>query len=300
MNKIFLINFPSDHKNKFGDELLKELVNLDMEVARDFAENYLMDLGNGRDILPDLVYSHSNKSVECKDAKFFFRMRESHNVFLSALLCQFVSLVGGVRFNQKYDEHQKNTGKAAQAINLVRHKLPIPRTLLVSGAYYSSFQEYIESALSYPMVVKGDGSGGNQVWKVDSFDEIKSRIKDIEKDRKEVLIFQEYIPTSDEEYRIVFFNGEVIARVSRSSDTFYNNAAQGGRVAQAQVTESELQLARKVAGISGMDYLSVDYMRLKGDSVVFIEVQTGPSMNVTKKVNPNAVGQIANLLARGL
>lgn len=291
MKKVFLLNFPNDDDSFFGDELHQELEKLGVPTYRGDVVDFLLDLGNGKGIAPKLI--RGEELVEPKEALFFLKKRQKHNRFFSSLLSQFVGLFGGYQLNELYKQHHKNISKFSQAITLIKNGYRIPRTLLVYGKKYSDYRKYIEQQLAYPFVLKASGSGGNSVWKIDNFDDISSLVSDLSDDRAEVLAFQEYIETSREEFRVVFFEGEVVSLVRRSSEDFYNNAAQGGHVSVADVSENEIAVCKNIARISGLSYLAVDFMRLENGESVFMEVQTGPSMTVSKTANPETVRQIA-------
>jgi len=298
MKKIFLINFPKNDDSFFGDELSSELEKKLVPVYRGFAEDFALDLGNGREFKPKLILDCD--IIDAKDTVFFFKKRMSHNRFHSTLLANFLPLVGSHQINEIYKEHHKNIGKMAQAINLVKNGYRVPRTLLVHSKSIEKFKDYIEKEFKYPFVLKGSGSGGYSVWKVGSFSEIKGHISSMSLDKKETIVIQEYIDTSHEEFRVVMFLEEPVAIIRRASEGFYNNYSQGADVSATQINNNELENCKNISKISGLKYLSIDFMRDFSGDQIFLELQTGPSMTVSKKANPEIIKEIATIIRKAL
>lgn len=295
--KFHLINFATRNEG-FGKDLGIILANMKETTAIHFgtASDYLLDLGNGFDIKPTLLCCDAKICVDSSDL-VFMRKRQSLG-FYSTLVVQFFDLLGAKIVNKvRYFESNDNISKQAQYINLVKNGFRIPRTILVNGASTKKFKSYIESVLDYPMVLKGKGACGREVFKVNSFSEIENHISEMSTEKTEAVILQEFVKTSHEEYRVVFMLGRVIAVIIRSSQDFLNNHAQGGSLSTTELPASELSRCVEAANISGLDYLGVDYMRDKSGNMIFLELQTGPSINVTKEIEPEAVSRIANILA---
>jgi hypothetical protein len=289
-----LINFATRNAT-FGNELQGELQANHQQVYSANASDYLLDLGNGSTIRPQLVMPFGVVTTS-PETTFFLRRRKPLK-FYSSLLTQFSLILGANVLNHaRYTEHYDNISKQSQSINLVKNGFRIPRTIICNGESVTRFRSYIESELSYPIVLKGKGSCGNKVWKVNSFYEILEHLNSVSPEVKEAVILQEFIKNSYQEYRVVFMKEQVVAVVVRSSEAFLNNHAQGGNVSTVNLPDDELARCREAARISGLDYLGVDYMKDENGDMIFVELQTGPSLNVTKEINPNAVKTISQIL----
>lgn len=297
MKMVYLCNFTT-RVSGFGFELKNTLALEGVESVLVDAEEFLMDLGNGTSVSPKLILN--GEEVHVSGDLFFMKKRKPHHMY-SSLLLQFVGRLGAEHMNTAFNQHHKNVDKQSQYINLVKNNLRIPRTLLICGTRIESSREYIESIFTYPFVLKASGSGGAQVWKVHNFEEVVAHVNSVSKKRNETLVLQEFIEESREEYRVLMCYEEPIAVIIRSSASFHNNYAQGGEVRSGSITEHELQLCIKAARISGLDYLGVDFMRSgKDGEPVFIELQTGPSLTVSKIANKKAVEDMARILKKKL
>jgi len=296
MKKIYLVNFPTK-QHGFGAELKQALIETGVVAELSDADDFLMDLGNGLDIPPKLLLAGAE--VDTRGALFFMKQRKPHKMY-SSLLLQFVSLVGGDHLNPAFKEHHKNVDKQSQYINLVAHGYAIPRTVLAYGNAISSHGEYIRQSFQFPLVMKASGSCGKQVWKVNDFDEIEGLLQRVSEERKETVVLQEFIEQSQSEYRAIMCCGDVQAVVVRSSESFYNNYAQGGIVSKGELSAAEVETCKEIAAISGLDYLGVDFFRLPDGRLLFMELQTGPSLKVSKMVAPHIIAGIADSLKKRL
>ena len=286
---VFLINFEYD-ESELGDELKSLLENDDVAIFSATAGSFALDFGgdenNNKILFRGSVVSSSNSI-------FFIRKRSKKYTFLSSLLSRFLQRNNYTFLNPLFSEHQKSIGKFAQGINLSAKGYLVPRTIIVSSDNIAEYKDYIEKVMSYPLVIKGSGSGGNAVWKVSGWEEVESAVQTGIERIKDAVMFQEFIPQSQEEYRLVFFAGEMVASVRRASSDFYNNYAQGATVSTYDVPEEERQVCCEIALQSDLDYVAVDYMKNESGQMVFMEVQTGPSLDVSKIANPEVVQSIA-------
>ena len=291
---VFLVNFEYD-ESELGDELKSLLENDDVTVFSATAGSFALDFGGGENnnkILFKGSVVHNSNSV------FFIRKRSKKYTFLSSLLTRFLQNNDYIFLNPLFSEHQKSIGKFAQGIYLSSKGYLVPRTIIVSSNNIAEYKDYVEKSMSYPLVIKGSGSGGNAVWKVSDWKEVENIIQTGMKRIKDAVMFQEFVPQSREEYRLVFFAGEMVASVRRASNDFYNNYAQGATVSKYDVSEEERQVCCEIALQSDLDYVAVDYMKNESGQMVFMEVQTGPSLDVSKIANPEVVQSIAETFRR--
>ncbi len=301
MKKVFLANFPTGDGSRFGIELQEDLTERGIDAERIDAVDFALDLGNGVDQKANLVSKEGNIIPVSESVIFMKRRRPTsslHTMKYSSLFLQFAGFLGADCLNHDFFLHDKTIEKPAQYIKLVAHGFRIPRTIIVHGSRIGEFKSYIESIFAYPFVMKAGGSGGSAVWKISKFDDIEIHLNTVTDEvQKETIIIQEFVQSSNEEFRALMFQGEIVAVIKRSSESFYNNYAQGGTVTPGVLTDHESMEVKKVARISGLDYLGVDFMRDDNGASLYMELQTGPSLNVTKLVNPNIVHDIGALLA---
>jgi hypothetical protein len=277
-----------------GNELETELNARNVTVEQSVTGDFLIDIG-----IP-----HSDSKLITADGEidyinefFFLRKRSKKFQYFSSLLANFFSLHNASYTNTLFREHHKNISKFTQLMKLDAAGYAVPRTLILAGGRIVEFKTYIESQLQYPFVLKGSGSGGNVVWKINSFDEMIEHIEKSDESRVATVMLQEFILRSNEEFRVVFFGKEIVATVRRSSDDFYNNHAQGGRVDNFELSHKERAVCEEIAHLTDLDYLSIDYM-IRDGHPVFIEVQSGPDIEVSKIANPNIISDIADVLEK--
>ncbi len=291
MKRIILLN---DFAETFKTELSLAIEALNGESVSINSCDLLMDLGNGYDKTPCLVSSEGLFSVNKEDV--VFARNRKPNVFYSTLLLQFFEALGLKTLNKVFKQHHKNTSKQAQYINLIANGFRIPRTVIVPGEKVKNFLGYIQAEFLFPFVMKIDGSCGRGVWKINSIDEVEKYLVSADKSKAEAVVFQEYVTNSKSEYRTLCLNGAIVEVITRSSENFLNNHAQGGIVTQGVLTEAEQSLCLQAAKISGLDYLGVDFMKNESGNLIFIELQSGPSISVSKIVNTDVLKKMAKIL----
>ncbi len=294
IKKIYLINFEFD-ESELGVELQSLLQTKEVEVTTASANEFVIDIGGAEKCNKILL---NGSPLESKDSIFFIRKRSKKYTFFTSLLSRFLERNKYTTLNPLFAEHQKSIGKFAQGINVSAKGYCVPRTIIASPDATAQYKDYIEQSLSYPLIVKGSGSGGNAVWKVHNWTEVEEKIKLGSERIKDAVLFQEFVTQSHEEYRIVFFAEEVVSAVCRASDGFYNNYAQGASVTYYDLPKEEERVCFEIAKQSGLDYVAIDYMKLEDGKMVFMEVQTGPSLDVSKIANPKVVESIAGALRK--
>ena len=159
--------------------------------------------------------------------------------------------------------------KTLTHLALAKAHLPMPKTILCPmtfpalGYPNTEFLSRVESALSYPMVVKeGCGSFGQQVYLAKSRDDILPILK---KAAGTPLLFQEYIrESSGQDLRLYMVGGKCAAAMRRVNDTdFRANIQIGGHAENYTPTEEEVDLAARACEALGLDFAGVDLLKSK-------------------------------------
>ncbi|MCH5252393.1 MAG: RimK family alpha-L-glutamate ligase [Lachnospiraceae bacterium] len=149
---------------------------------------------------------------------------------------------------------------------LSQHNIPMPRTIFAPMTYaktdfpHLNFLTYIETELSYPIVVKeAYGSFGEQVYLAENDDEMRKIIKKC--DTTEIM-FQEYIETSKGiDIRLQVVGNEVVGSMYRSSEAdFRANITAGGSMKPYPPTKEEKELALRAARLVEADFAGVDLL----------------------------------------
>jgi len=293
MNKILLVNT----YQKLSEQLLESLKRLGSEAMVVKANDFLLDIGNGDTIKPKFINKNLEELTIDAGTVVFMTTRKPNKTYSSLFLNLCKALQAKV-LDPAFLEMNKSTSKHLQYIRLVAAGMRIPRTVLVRPSMLEIYKPYICSQFETPFVVKGFGSCGKTVWKVNSLDELQQILVEVDKDRKEVLVIQEFVENSHEEFRVLCLLGKPIATIARSSENFLNNHAQGGRVNSAVLSDRELAIATEAALISGLDYVGVDFMKDKNDNMIFLELQTGPDIEVSKIADPDVISKIARELSK--
>lgn len=292
------IIFANTYQN-LSKQLESSVRKLGVEAITVKPKDYLLDLGNGADITAKIVDQNLVPLDLDEETMVFMTARKPNKTF-SVLFLQLCEVMGAKVPNEAFKEMDRSTSKHLQYIRLIGGGFRIPRTMLVTPGALETYGDYISKAFSTSFVAKGFGSCGKAVWKVNSIDELKEILKDVKDKSKQVLVIQEFIENSHQEYRVVHVMGEPLITVVRGSDNFLNNHAQGGTVSTTILTDLELKMATKAALVSGLDYVGVDFMKDEAGNMIFVELQTGPDVEVSRLVDQNIVDKIAKKLVENL
>ncbi len=181
----------------------------------------------------------------------------------------------GVKHNDVGNiQHTDSPEKVTQMIRLSLAGVPVPDSFIFNKFSFKYNKEAMVSWANYPCVLKTDGSKGDMVWRVDSFEDLKKKKKGLQ---KEMMMVQEFIP-NDFDMRIIYIYGEIIGAMKRTSiDGFYNNIARGGKAEEIEITEEERTLATKACEVLEIDFGGVDIVRTKEGPIIF-EVNTWPQV----------------------
>lgn len=159
--------------------------------------------------------------------------------------------------------------KVRTSLALARAGVPTPRTVVALSP------EAAPGALrqvGYPAVLKpAVGSWGRLMAKVGSEEEAFQIIEHksaLAAPMHSVFYVQEYVPKPDRDLRALVVGDEVLAAMFRYSSEWRTNAARGGRVEPAPLTDELVTLSRQAARAVGGGVLAVDLMESRRGLVV--------------------------------
>ncbi len=152
--------------------------------------------------------------------------------------------------------------------HLVLHRagIPMPQTLLSPMTYNNigypdiEFLDQVESALTYPMVIKeAFGSFGEQVYMAQNREQMEQIVQTA---GSHELIFQQFIISSrGRDLRLQVVGDRVTGAMYRYSETdFRANITAGGHMRMYQPSDEEIRLAVCAAKAVGCDFAGVDLL----------------------------------------
>lgn len=219
-------------------------------------------------------YFHLGQELDLKSFDYAFirvRGKKAHIISLLSYLLTFYK----VPFNDFGNiEHTKNDEKITQMVKFSVNSIPIPKTLIFSRISYKKNKEVLEKNISYPCVLKTNGSKGDAVWKIDNKKQLEDKMSEIE---EELMFVQEFIK-NDYDIRALFFYDKLLGAIERrSKDGFYNNVAKGGVATPARLNPEEVDLSIKAMKVLDLNFGGVDFIRTP-NGIIFFEINKGPQV----------------------
>ncbi|MCI5108731.1 MAG: hypothetical protein MRY49_02690 [Candidatus Pacebacteria bacterium] len=267
MKKILLIN---GGVKKFAEEFLASCKKNNLECARIRTHfNSVLLLDNSK-----IKYVHLGEEIDLKSFKYaFIRVRGRYSHFTSLL--GYILKAYNITFNDVSNlDHTMGDEKITQMVRFALSGIPIPKTLIFSLDSFPKNRDFILENTSFPCVLKTNGSKGRDVWKINDAAELEEKMSSIE---QELVMVQELVPNSYD-IRALFFYGELLGAVERSStDGFYNNAAKGGKLKETKLSKEEINLSKKACEVLDLDFGGVDFVRTE-KGILFFEVNKGPQI----------------------
>jgi RimK family alpha-L-glutamate ligase len=225
-------------------------------------------------------YFHLNEEVSLTSMKYaFFRVRGmfSHMTSLVAYILKHHK----VPFNDLGNlEHTQSDEKLTQMVRFACNRIPIPKSIIFSAKAYKKNEELLEREISFPCVMKTNGSKGENVWLIDSREQMEEKMKLSE---HELVMIQDIVD-NDYDTRALVFGDKLLGAIRRfSNDGFYNNVAKGGRTEEDSLTKDELKLSIKAMKVLGLNFGGVDFVRTEKtkenkEGIVFFEINKGPQV----------------------
>ena len=135
--------------------------------------------------------------------------------------------------------------KANQYIQLSKHSIPMPKTIVAPKVYPSftiedsGYYEKVLATLGLPMIIKeGHGSFGMRVYLIETKEAFYAKVDEL---RGVDYIFQQFIATSSgRDIRVNIVGGKIVAAMYRHSETdFRANITNGGVAEVIELTEEQ-------------------------------------------------------------
>lgn len=266
MKKLLSINIG---KKGFRTEYNKAVQELGLQDVVIRARNSCFVLEDGTARL-----FHQNQEILPEEIKYVFIRVVGDFALMTSLVAQYFHFHSVPLSDEVYMQHTSNEEKITQMLLFTLFKVPIPKTVLFTVAGFSENKEIIQDTISFPCVLKTNGSQGRNVWKINDQAELESKISAL---TVEMAMIQEYIPNTSD-IRALYMHGDIIGAIERSStDGFRNNVSAGGTATAIELTAEETALAQKACETLGRSFAGVDIVRTpKGP--LFFEVNLGPQI----------------------
>jgi len=160
-------------------------------------------------------------------------------------------------------------GKIGQHALFLEKEVPIVPT----NIFYTKDQ-VLEHDWMYPVIAKHEkGYQGKSVKKFDNEKQLRKFVKRINEINVGMFLWQKCLPTRWD-LRVIVLGGKAIGAMKRSAvgEEFRSNFSLGGAVEVWNLSESDRELAEKVAKVCGLDYCGVDIMKDENDKSYILEV----------------------------
>ncbi|NLC18129.1 MAG: RimK family alpha-L-glutamate ligase [Clostridiales bacterium] len=171
--------------------------------------------------------------------------------------------------------------KALTHLILMNSGIPMPETMIAPFTFENigytnyDFLKRVADRLAYPLIVKECfGSFGQQVYLINSYDELLAKMKDI---GPKPVIFQRFIKSSfGRDIRLQVVGDKVIAAIYRYSDKgdFRANLTNGAKMKPYIPTDRQCELALQACKLIGLDFAGVDILFGENEEPLVCEVNS--------------------------
>lgn len=172
----------------------------------------------------------------------------------------------GVRIFNDPEVIETCDNKANQYIQLAKHNIPMPRTIIAPKVYpafsieQTGYYEEVLAQLQLPMIIKeGRGSFGMKVYLIETEEAFYEKVAAL---RGVDYVFQQFIASSrGRDIRVNIVGGEIVAAMYRHSETdFRANITNGGTAEVVTLTAAQEEIAIKAAEAVGAEFAGVDLL----------------------------------------
>lgn len=177
---------------------------------------------------------------------------------------------------------ERSVDKGMTSFLLKSQNIPTPNSIFSSDLHYinNKIHEFLDCGKE--VVVKPIfGSQGKGVQR------IRSKADYIDHTFMHgVMYVQEYVDAGlsvGVDYRVFIVNGEIIASMKRTGESWITNVAQGGQVEAVQLDKQVEQMALDAVEATGLNYSGVDLIRDKHDQFWVTEVNSVPAWKGLQK-----------------
>jgi len=171
--------------------------------------------------------------------------------------------------------------KALTHLILMNSGIHMPETMIAPFTFENigytnyDFLKRVADRLAYPLIVKECfGSFGQQVYLINSYDELLAKMKDI---GPKPVIFQRFIKSSfGRDIRLQVVGDKVIAAIYRYSDKgdFRANLTNGAKMKPYIPTDRQCELALQACKLIGLDFAGVDILFGENEEPLVCEVNS--------------------------
>jgi gamma-F420-2:alpha-L-glutamate ligase len=158
--------------------------------------------------------------------------------------------------------------KARTYQHIARLGIPILDSIFIT------YETFLPETLSlpFPMVLKQvDGRGGNEVYLVNSIDEVKEKLREYQHKN---FVLQQFSDNPGKDIRVFVLGKKVIGAVLRESDTsFKANYTLGGRVRFYELNKQEKELVEKIISSLHADFIGIDFLLDQSNELIFNEIE---------------------------
>jgi len=259
-----LLSNVDDILEAYGEQALKGGNGIFETIVIDYAG---VEIGNGK----DLKVSYRGENIDLPDA--FWPMLSNTDAFaLENLLIN-----AGVKSVINIGEVAVARSKIATYQRLAANGIRVPESVVF---FNHPDKEAILKKMSYPFVVKPDsGFGGEGVKLIDSEKEFDEYIHHLSYGT--AYVAQEYIAKSrGKDARVILLDGEYLYSSMRSAtnpEEFRSNVHVGGELLEYKISDADLELCKKIAGLFDLPLIGLDLLFGDGEFVV-AEVNAFPGL----------------------
>ncbi len=166
-------------------------------------------------------------------------------------------------------------GKISQHGVFIENEIPVvPTKIIYSRSQIADLRSQMESDWGFPVIAKHEkGYQGKSVKKFDSGKAMEKWVNKINEKNLGMFLWQKCLPTRWD-LRVIVLDGRAIGAMKRTAvgEEFRSNFSLGGAVEKWELSESDKNLAEKVAKVCGLDYCGVDIMKDFENNSYILEV----------------------------
>lgn len=168
--------------------------------------------------------------------------------------------------------------KAKQYIQLAKHQVPMPKTIIAPKVYpsysiqHTQYYKQVLQQLGLPLIIKeGHGSFGMKVYLIETEEAFYEKTEAL---RGVDYVFQQFVASSrGRDIRVNLVGGEIVAAMERSSETdFRANITNGGSAKPVLLTERQQTVAKQATAAVQAEFAGVDLLFGEQDEPLVCEV----------------------------
>ena len=296
--KILVLTMSQSQSSYEVGRLVEEAKKVGIEVNKALYKNLIFDLSNGK----ERVLVKGEEITAVNTLAVWFRVAGTKSGKYVEGRNLMIRLLGGKVFCTNHQGYLgwPRMGKIAQHGAFLQDNIPV-----VSTRIYYTKKQVLQSRMAeewrWPIICKHDrGYQGKGVRKFESEEEMMKWLNRVEEKNIGMYLWQKFLPTRWD-IRVIVIDKKAIGAMKRSAvgKEFRSNYSLGGAVERWELSESDKDLAEKVAEVAGLDYGGVDIMKdEKGKSYVLEVNRQCQFQGFEKSTGINVAGKVAEMLSR--